>query len=89
MKANSFFDIVEIDGEFMLIPLGNEADTFQGVVAINEPVAFLFKHMDVSRTIEELSALLVKEYEVEFSTAMVDVNKTIKYLKEIGVVIDG
>ena len=86
MRIRPNFDIVDIAGEYMAVPVGDEAVSFSGVVALSEAAAFLLKSMNEPKTKEELAALLTQEYEVGLSAAKEDVDKLMETLLEIGVI---
>lgn len=45
MIRNPNFEIVRLDDECMAVPVGDEATSFHGVVALSEPAAFLLEQM--------------------------------------------
>lgn len=53
MEAKRFV-LRKVAGENILVPVGNTALTFNGLVTLNESGAFLWKHMEKNRTREEL-----------------------------------
>ena len=63
MEAKRFV-LRKVAGENILVPVGNTALTFNGLVTLNESGAFLWKHMEKNRTREELVQEVLQEYEV-------------------------
>ncbi len=88
MTRNNNFEITEVAGEYMAIPVGEEAVSFHGVVALNEAAAFLLKNMDEPRTKEELVDLLLKEYDTDRITAEKDVEAIIKQFIDLKLIVD-
>ena len=86
MKIKSNFSLVDIAGEYMAIPVGEEATSFNGLVALTEAASFLLKNMNEPKTKEDLVALLIQEYDVEKVVAEEDVSKMVKDLLNMGVI---
>lgn len=71
--ANADYVLREIVGEYMLIPTGKLSMTSNGVVTISESAAYLWKQMDEEKSIAQLCDILLKEYDVDRETALLDV----------------
>lgn len=80
------FELIDIAGEHMAVPVGEEAVSFKGVVALSEAASFLLKNMQEPKSKEELAALLTQEYDVDMATAKADIEKLIKNLLDMGVI---
>ena len=85
MKIKSGFEIVEVGDEHMLIPVGDEASLFHGVIVINEEAAFLIKHLSENQDIDSLVELLIKEYDVDSVMALHDIEELLHSLDNMGV----
>ena len=83
MQIKSNFEIVEIAGQHLLIPVGDESKSFNGVVAISEDAAFLLRNMHTPKTEDEIISLLLDNYEVNESVAQNDVHKFIGQLRQM------
>lgn len=88
MIRNKNFDIVNVVDEYMAVPVGEEAVSFHGVVALSESAAFLLNNMNEHRTKEELVGLLCSEYDVDRSTAENDVEEIISKFRDLKVILD-
>ena len=86
MVFSNSFEITEVSGEYMLVPIGEAALSMRGIVAINEPVAFLLKSMYESKSREELVSILTSNYDVDEETASNDVNNLTEKLLQLGVI---
>lgn len=62
MEAKRFV-LRKVAGENILVPVGNTALTFNGLVTLNESGAFLWKHMEKNRTREELVQAVLRKKE--------------------------
>lgn len=88
MIANKDFEIVNVSGDYMAVPVGKQAFSFHGVVTLSEPAAFLLKHMDEPRTMEELVELLLSEYDVDRPSIEKDIATIIKTFIEYNLVLN-
>lgn len=88
MIRNNNFEIVSVADEYMAIPMGEEAVSFHGVVALSEAAAFLLNHMDEPRTKKELVDLLCQEYDVERTTAEKDVDEIVIKFSDLKIILD-
>lgn len=86
MKIKQNFEIVNFADDYMLVPIGNQIDSFNGTVILNEVSSFLINILKVDTTTEELIQYLVNEYDVDLKTAQSDVNTVVEKLKAIGVI---
>lgn len=85
MKIKSDFEIVNIDDDYMLVPVGDQIESFKGTVILNEVTAYLLEKMRVDRTIEELIKLLTSEYDVDEITAQRDLAELLNEMRKIGI----
>lgn len=88
MIMNSKFELVEIAGEYMAVPVGDEAAAFQGVVALTDATYFLLQNMKTQQTEESLLALLTNEFDVEQTVAKKDLETIINKLLELGLILE-
>ena len=88
MKIKSGFELVNIAGDYMLIPIGEEVDDFNGALVLNEVAAFLLDKLKSDIEREDLVQLLINEYDVERITAQSDVDKVLNELIKMGVVYE-
>ncbi len=76
------FLLREIDGEYLLVPLGNSNQQFTSLITMNETGAFIWKRLEQNKTPEQIATDLSKEYQVSFDKAKTDVVKFIAYLRQ-------
>lgn len=88
MKIKSGFELVNIAGDYMLIPIGEEVDDFNGTLVLNEVAAFLLDKLKSDIEREDLVQLLINEYDVDRITAQSDVDKMLNELIKMGVVYE-
>lgn len=88
MIKNPDFEITEISGEFMAIPVGECAETFRGVVALNDASYFLLKNLEAQKTMKDLVRLLCNEFDVGEDVALQDVQAFVDKLLAMGVILE-
>lgn len=87
MQISNDYVLREILNECIIVPTGSEAMRFQGVIAVNETGAFLWKYLQThDAEEEELAKALCKEYDVEKSQALQDVGEFLELLRKNGII---
>ena len=74
-----------IAGEHFLVPVGEGAQRFKGMFALNELGAFLWDHIPLIKDEEELVERVLQEYEVDQATARQDTKEFLASLREMGI----
>ncbi len=88
MKLKNGFTIKEITGDYIVVPTGDNYLDFGAVISLNETGAFLWNQLQNSKNIDELSAALVAEYDIDSDTAKADTDDFVNLLKEHGLMCD-
>lgn len=84
MKITKDIIMREIAGETVLLPVGELAVRFQGIMSLNETGAFLWKQMQEECTEETLVQAILGEYDTTEACARKDVQAFVKQLQEHG-----
>ena len=84
MKISKDFIMREVAGEVIVVPTGAAASRMNGLITLNEVAAFLWKNLKEERTEEELTRMVLEEYEIDAKTAAEDVRKFIEALEQLG-----
>ena len=87
MKLKYDFAVREIMGEYVMVPLGDGALEFAGMISTTETGALLVEALkqDVSR--EELLKRILDEYDVDEQTAMTDLDEFLDRLRKLNLLI--
>lgn len=88
MKVSNDFILREIAGEYLLVPVGAAAAKFNGLITLNETAHTIFQALTQERTAEELTALVISEYDVDAETARADVDEFVQQLRQIGALVE-
>ena len=84
MRSNSEFIVHRLADETVMVPTGEAARRFQGIVRLNETAAFLVEHLQTETTAEALTAALAAAYDVAPETVQEDVAAVLSRLRQIG-----
>lgn len=86
MKISKQYVIREILGEHIIVPTGQEAIRFQGIIAVNETGAFLVRYLqEHDADEEELTQALCRDFEIDSGTARKDIEDFIESVHRQGV----
>lgn len=88
MKIKPEFEIINVADDYMLIPVGEQMEQFNGTVILNEVSAFLLGLMKTDISKEELVSSLVKEYDVDPDVAQKDVESILETMNRIGIIYE-
>lgn len=88
MKIKEDLMLREINGEWMVIPMGERLMEFTGMLQLNESGAFLWNCMKEETSKERLVDALLEEYEVEEALAKETVEEFVLKLQKENL-IDG
>lgn len=85
MKIKDNYVIQNIAGEYLVVPLAEEADRLHGVLSLNETGAFLWNCLTNNATTEEeLRDAFMREYRGDSSTIEKDIKDFLSELESIG-----
>jgi hypothetical protein len=84
MKRNENYVVKELMGEFVLVPIGEAAIDFNGVITLNETAKFMWEKAEGNFTSEDLEKALIEKYEIDSETAKKAAESFINSLKEEG-----
>lgn len=85
MKIQKEFVLREIAGDYVIIPTGKTALTFNGLITVNEVGAELWKMLQSDVTFEDLTKGILEVYDVDEETAKEDIREFLDTLEKGGV----
>ncbi|MBP1756392.1 MAG: Coenzyme synthesis protein (PqqD) [Firmicutes bacterium] len=88
MKIKSGFEMVEIMNDWIVVPIGENMMKVEGLFALSESSAFLWKQLNEENSYDNLVSLFLTEYEIDRSTAELDVKDFLEGLNKIGILDD-
>lgn len=78
MKTKSGFILRAVGDNYIIVPVGAEAQKFNGIIKLNSTGKFLWEMLEKGTSEEELVKALVAEYETDEETAKKDVEAFVK-----------
>ena len=88
MRESQELILREIAGEHILVPVGETALRFQGMITLNESGLLLWQKLQSGCTGEDLVEALLAEYQVERSQAQADVAAFLEKLSQVELLED-
>ncbi len=82
MQLKNGFILREIAGKYVVVATGEAAESFRGLIKLNDTGAFLWRLLQKDTTEEELTSSLLSEYDVDRPQAEREVASFISRLKE-------
>ena len=84
MRRNENYVVKELMGSYVLVPLGDTAINFNGVITLNETAKFMWEAANGDFTEQDLALALIKQYDIDEATANTAVEGFLKAMKEEG-----
>ncbi len=82
MKIKDNFVLQELADEYIVVPVGEDAERLHGIIRLNETGAFLWKMLLKDQTENDLLNALTAQYSTNYDKAKTDVNDFLTTLKE-------
>lgn len=86
MRFKKEFIEREIVGETVLIPTGETAAHFNGLISVNELGRFIWDNYENAKDEDDLLQKILDEYEVEKEVAKADLDKFLQTLKDAKII---
>ena len=84
MKRNDNFILKELMGSYVLVPVGEDAMDFNGVITLNESAKVLWLAAKGDFEMDDLVDALITEYGVDIATATTGAEVFVARMKEEG-----
>ena len=82
MKLKKQFVLREIVGEAVLLPIGESAARFNGLLTVSELGKFIWENIESAKDKEELLQRILDEYEVDRDVAKADLDEFLDILRK-------
>ncbi len=86
MKLKYEFENVEIDGEIMAVPVGENSEDLHAMLRLNETAAFILEELKEDTTEESIIEKIKSEYDCSGMDVEEYVHSYIEKLKENGII---
>lgn len=84
MKKKEQFIVRTVMGHHVLMPFGETAGCFSGMILTTETGAFIWEHIEEVASAEEMAERLTQEFEVEYGEALADVTALFDNFRKAG-----
>lgn len=85
IKISENFMLREFADEYIVVPTGEAAAQFNGMMNLTETAAFIWREVQAGKTREEIVDNMLKEFDIDVETATRDVNGFIDELIVVGI----
>ncbi|MDO4269922.1 MAG: PqqD family protein [Eubacteriales bacterium] len=86
MKRNSDFILKTVAGRTVLVPVGQAAAKFPGMVSLNKTGVYLWECLESEQGQEGLLQALARRFEVEANEARTDLDVFLRRLQIVGAI---
>lgn len=86
LKLKGEFVLREIAGEVILVPVGQTALHFNGIITLNQTGVEIWKGLQEEKSREQILEELLGQFEVSRETAQTDMEAFLQYLNENGLI---
>ena len=84
MKIKEGFVLKQVADATIVVPAGEAALDFNGMITLNDTAAFLWRLLENGATQEELLSAMLKEYDVDEKTAKAGIARFVAKLGDEG-----
>lgn len=88
MKRSADFLLREVADTLVLVPVGEAAVKFPGMVTLNATGAYIWELLEKEQTLESLAEALMQHYAVEQDKAQADAEAFVGKLIPIGAILE-
>ncbi len=82
MKINGEFIVREVVGEYILVPVGDTALHFNGIISLNEVSASIWKGLQEGKDKDQLLEGVLEEFDVSREVADADLEEFLQLLQK-------
>lgn len=86
MKIKKEFCMRNICGENTLVPIGETAVSFKGIIKVNNIGSFIWNNLESAKNEDEIVSMVMDKYSLDLREARSDVDGFIKYLKNVNII---
>lgn len=87
MRRNSEFILRQVAGKDVVVPIGQAAESFRGMITLNKSGKFLWELLEQEQTEESLASALVEKYGITQEHALTAVRNYLEPFYPIGAVL--
>lgn len=86
MKIKGTFVVRDIAGDTVIVPIGDTALSYNGMITTTKTGAVLWQALQEDCKKETLIQLLLERYDIDYETAVTDLDEFLANLKTLGII---
>jgi hypothetical protein len=88
MKINENFLLRDIAGQKVVLPVGEAAEKFNGMIRLNDTGIYLWTLLEQDTTEDALLSAMLQDYEIDEETARADIRRFVETLRRAGILVE-
>ena len=88
MKINENFLLRDIAGQKVVLPVGEAAEQFNGMIRLNDTGIYLWTLLEQDTTEDALLSAMLQDYEIDEETARADIRRFVETLRRAGILVE-
>ncbi len=88
MKINENFLLRDVAGQKVVLPVGEAAEKFNGMIRLNDTGIYLWTLLEQDTDEEALLSAMLRDYEIDEETARADIHRFVETLRRAGILVE-
>ena len=88
MKINENFLLRDIAGQKVVLPVGEAAEKFNGMIRLNDTGIYLWTLLEQDTDEDALLSAMLRDYEIDEETARADIHRFVETLRRAGILVE-
>jgi hypothetical protein len=88
MKITENFLLRDIAGQKVVLPVGEAAEKFNGMIRLNDTGIYLWTLLEQDTTEDALLSAMLQDYEIDEETARADIRRFVETLRRAGILVE-
>ena len=88
MKINENFLLRDVAGQKVVLPVGEAAEKFNGMIRLNETGIYLWTLLEQDTDEDALLSAMLRDYEIDEETARADIHRFVETLRRAGILVE-
>lgn len=87
MKRSDAFILRQVAGKHVLVPIGNAAVEFPGMVELNPTGSYVWQLLETEQTEDQLLQALLNKFDAEEAAVRADLDKFLSRLRSVNAIV--
>ena len=88
MKINENFLLRDVAGQKVVLPVGEAAEKFNGMIRLNDTGIYLWTLLEQDTDEDVLLSAMLRDYEIDEETARADIHRFVETLRRAGILVE-